>query len=193
MLGKVGHLNCQDINTKYTLIHLLLLGLSTLFYFLHKHFFFSIMFLIIMFLNNSWKQHFHLACAYIVLSTWHKFWLKTEKKPLNGNQIQISCDNQIWQDLIRVMVLSATFNIISDLLEEETEVPGENYQPVASHWQTLSLIRHYILRWILSYFSQWHKTKTNKLFKESCNDHWSRVLVTFVPQFSWRRLFRGRG
>jgi hypothetical protein len=24
------------------------------------------------------------------------------------------------------MVLSATFNIISDLLEEETEVPGEN-------------------------------------------------------------------
>ena len=26
----------------------------------------------------------------------------------------------------------------SILLVEETEVPGENYQPVASHWQTLS-------------------------------------------------------
>ena len=42
------------------------------------------------------------------------------------------------------MVLNATFNNISVislrlvLLMEETEVPGENYRPLASHWQILS-------------------------------------------------------
>ena len=42
------------------------------------------------------------------------------------------------------MVLNATFNNISviswwsDLLVEETEVPGENHRPVASYCQTLS-------------------------------------------------------
>jgi hypothetical protein len=42
------------------------------------------------------------------------------------------------------MVFSATFNNISViswqlvLLLEETGVPGENHQPAASHWQTLS-------------------------------------------------------
>ena len=42
------------------------------------------------------------------------------------------------------LVFSATFNNISVmswpsiLLMEETGVPGENYRPVASHWQTLS-------------------------------------------------------
>ena len=43
-----------------------------------------------------------------------------------------------------LMVFNATFNTISAiswrsvLLVEETEVPGENHQPAASHWQTLS-------------------------------------------------------
>ena len=42
------------------------------------------------------------------------------------------------------MVLNATFNSISVipwwsvLLVEETEIPGENHRPVASHSQTLS-------------------------------------------------------
>ena len=42
------------------------------------------------------------------------------------------------------MVFNATFNNISAiswrsvLLVEETGVPGENHQPVTSHWQTLS-------------------------------------------------------
>jgi len=42
------------------------------------------------------------------------------------------------------MELNATFNNIyvilwrSVLLVEETGVPGENHQPVTSHWQTLS-------------------------------------------------------
>jgi len=41
--------------------------------------------------------------------------------------------------MVMVMVFNATFNNISDiswcsvLLMEETEVPGENNQPVASH------------------------------------------------------------
>ena len=40
------------------------------------------------------------------------------------------------------MVFNATFKDISvifwgsDLFVEETGVPGENYQPVSSHWQT---------------------------------------------------------
>ena len=46
--------------------------------------------------------------------------------------------------LVDFMVFNATFNNIlaiswrSVLLVEETRVPGENHQPVASHWQTLS-------------------------------------------------------
>ena len=36
------------------------------------------------------------------------------------------------------MVFNATFNNISVLLVEETRVPGENHQPVAGYWQTLS-------------------------------------------------------
>ena len=47
-----------------------------------------------------------------------------------------------------LLVLNATFNNISAiswrsvLLVEETGGPGENYRPVASHWQTLS---HYVV------------------------------------------------
>jgi hypothetical protein len=46
--------------------------------------------------------------------------------------------------MFRLMVFNATFNNISIilwrsvLLMEETGVPGENHQPVASHCQTLS-------------------------------------------------------
>ena len=45
---------------------------------------------------------------------------------------------------VRVMLFNATSNNVSIiswqsvLLVEETEVPGENHQPVANHWQTLS-------------------------------------------------------
>jgi hypothetical protein len=45
---------------------------------------------------------------------------------------------------VRGMAFNATFTNISViswrsvLLMEETGVPGENHQPVASHWQTLS-------------------------------------------------------
>jgi len=45
---------------------------------------------------------------------------------------------------VSIMVLNVTSNNISAiwwrsvLLVGETGVPGENYRPVASHWQTLS-------------------------------------------------------
>jgi hypothetical protein len=54
----------------------------------------------------------------------------------------------IWR--VRVMVFNSTFNNISViawwsvLLVEDTGVPGENHQPVVSHWQTLSLYVLYI-------------------------------------------------
>jgi hypothetical protein len=50
----------------------------------------------------------------------------------------------IWFIVYGVIMFNTTFNNISDiswrsdLLVEETRVPGENHQPVASHWQTLS-------------------------------------------------------
>ena len=49
------------------------------------------------------------------------------------------------------MVFNTTFNNISViswqsvLLVEETGIPGENHQPVASHWQALS---HIMLFWV---------------------------------------------
>ena len=70
----------------------------------------------------NWKNYF--AAFYIKLKTiWH--W----------NDCRVS---------VMVIVFKATFNnssIISwwpVLLVDETGVPGENHQPVASHWQTLS-------------------------------------------------------
>jgi hypothetical protein len=42
------------------------------------------------------------------------------------------------------MVFNTTFNnlsvisLMSVLLVEENEIPGENHRPAASHWQTLS-------------------------------------------------------
>jgi hypothetical protein len=49
-----------------------------------------------------------------------------------------------------VMVFKATFNSISViswqsvLLVEETGIPGENYRPVASHWQTCHIILYQV-------------------------------------------------
>jgi len=59
--------------------------------------------------------------------------------PVN-NQLKMWREQNIWRDL----AINATSNNIfviswrSVLLVEETGVPGENYRPVASHWQTLS-------------------------------------------------------
>ena len=61
----------------------------------------------------------------------------------------IDVNNFIWVR-VSLMVFNATFNNISVilwwsvLLVEETGVPGENYWPATSHWQTLS----HILYWV---------------------------------------------
>jgi hypothetical protein len=53
-------------------------------------------------------------------------------------------ENNIYIYMVRVMVFNTTYHNISVilwrsvLLVEETGVPGENHQPVVSHWQTLS-------------------------------------------------------
>jgi len=53
---------------------------------------------------------------------------------------------------VRIIVSNATFNNISIiswwsiLLVEETRVPGDNYRPVTSHWQTK------IFLWYWSYW-----------------------------------------
>jgi hypothetical protein len=66
---------------------------------------------------------------------------------LNSHHRETSLCQVLWwlfRVRARALVCSATLNNISViswrsvLLLEETEVPGENYRPVASHWQTLS-------------------------------------------------------
>jgi hypothetical protein len=91
----------------------------------------------------------------------HNFWnflMKMQWKDINNFEsliLQISQPNsyntrstQLFQSLslmfVCLMVFNATFKNISViswrsvLLVEETEGPGENHRPVASHWQTLS-------------------------------------------------------
>ena len=94
--------------------------------------------------NNNKKDHKGLrfrsyACIYWSTSTLWKYW-----KPclLEGKYFLITihiCMYHFW-----FMVFNTTFNNISViwwqsvLLMEETGIPGDNNQPVASHWQTLS-------------------------------------------------------
>jgi hypothetical protein len=72
---------------------------------------------------NSWKEAYN-AIIY------------------NKRNIHVTIEQNNWG--IRVMMVNATFNNISDiswrsiLLVEETRVHGENHRPVASHWETLS-------------------------------------------------------
>ena len=71
-------------------------------------------------------------------------------KQISSSHCNVVCtSNDIaykWLTWVRVMVFNDTFNNISViswrsvLLMEETGVPGENHRPVASHWQTLSLL-----------------------------------------------------
>ena len=65
------------------------------------------------------------------------------------NNMEVDSSTQIKKGGLsfRFMVFNATFNNISAiscrlvLLVEETRGPGENHQPVVSHWQTLSHFR----------------------------------------------------
>jgi hypothetical protein len=56
------------------------------------------------------------------------------------------CDFYIVYLLVWFMVFNATFNNISVISAEETRVPGENHQPVASH---IMLYRvHLAMNWV---------------------------------------------
>jgi hypothetical protein len=56
----------------------------------------------------------------------------------------MSCHDVVKSKRFRYIVFKATFNNISVILWQsvlfvkETGVPGENYWPATSHWQTLS-------------------------------------------------------
>jgi len=76
---------------------------------------------------------------------------------------------------LRVVTFNATFNNISAiswlsvLLVEETEVPGKNHRPVASHWPTLShkwMI--YIINMLL-YETEYHNTMCLDFNNSLCN------------------------
>jgi hypothetical protein len=71
-----------------------------------------------------------------------------------------------WLVWFGFMVFNATFNNISVitwqsiLLVEETSVPRENHQPVARHWQTLSMItRNNILHVSIVKFRGYYKKR----------------------------------
>ena len=81
--------------------------------------------------------------------------------------------------MVRVMEFNATFNNISviswqsALLLEETRGPGENQQPVTSHWQTLSHnVVHLALITNIFSFISWRSVL---LVEEPGGNHWPVV------------------
>jgi len=84
-----------------------------------------------------------------------------------------------------LMVFNATFNNISVvswrsvLLVEETGGPGENHQPVASHWQTLS---HNVVHLVLI------EVRTHNISDCicSCKSNYHTITATTAPGGYWR-------
>ena len=85
------------------------------------------------------------------------------------------------------MLFYAIFNSISVtswrsvLFVEETRVPGENHQPAASHWQTLS---HYVVS-----STPWEGLELTTLVVigtdciGSCKSNYRTITTTTAPQF----------
>jgi hypothetical protein len=86
-----------------------------------------------------------------------------------------------WRSIYRLrfgLVLNVTFNNISViswwsvLLKEEIEIPRENHQSVASHWQTfthnvvLSTLRH---EWCSNGWRSLNTKVNNLIWFENCN------------------------
>ena len=78
-------------------------------------------------------------------------------KILGYSIIHSNLNDWVQFKIVGLMVFNTTFNNISViswrsvLLVEETGLPRENSWPVASHWQTLSILRHKIEIHILNF------------------------------------------
>ena len=86
------------------------------------------------------------------------------------------------------MVFNATFSnisvisLMSVLMVEETGVPGENHQSVASHWQTLS---HYVVH--LTAWSRFELTTSVVIGTDcigSCKSNYHTTTATTAPHIS---------
>jgi len=102
----------------------------------HKPMNMWIFWLVIQAPENLWLR---LNLSFIKLSYCYLVFLE--------NIIQLSIHNtwfllhnilRLYVGVVGFMVLNSTFNNISVILMEETRGPGENHQPAASHWQTIS-------------------------------------------------------
>ena len=88
-----------------------------------------------------------------------------------------------------LMVLYTTFNNIlviswrSILLVEETEGPGENQRPVASHWQTLHIML-YTSPW--SRFELTTSVMIGSDYIGSCKSSYHTITVTTAPIMLYR-------
>ena len=93
---------------------------------------------------NTWESLFIKSCSHFQQGSNQDALICYVKQTLN---LETSACIRNFLNLNRsygVMVFNATFNnnsvisLWSVLLVEDTGVPGENHQPTASHWQSLS-------------------------------------------------------
>jgi hypothetical protein len=93
-------------------------------------------------MSSVLRVTFYSFCAFYSFRTTNRGRTVVQGSGVSLGILHIESMNRV---RVIVIVFNATFNNISAiswrsvLLVEETEVPGENHQPVASHWQTISL------------------------------------------------------
>jgi hypothetical protein len=92
-------------------------------------------------MSSVLRVTFYYFCAFYSFRTTNRGRTVVQGSGVSLGILHIESMNRV---RVIVIVFNATFNNISAiswrsvLLVEETEVPGENHQPVASHWQTIS-------------------------------------------------------
>ena len=92
-------------------------------------------------MSSVLRVTFYSFCAFYSFRTTNRGRTVVQGSGVSLGILHIESMNRV---RVIVIVFNATFNNISAiswrsvLLVEETEVPGENHQPVASHWQTIS-------------------------------------------------------
>jgi hypothetical protein len=92
-------------------------------------------------MSSVLRVTFYSFCAFYSFRTTNRGRTVVQGSGVSLGILHIESMNRV---RVIVIVFNAAFNNISAiswrsvLLVEETEVPGENHQPVASHWQTIS-------------------------------------------------------